>query len=587
MGSNNKILLLFQNFSSLDIKNDYLSVIPVSDEIKKNLNIKEINFVLPEKKKIIENYEFCNQIYKNIEKKLLQFFNEIHKKNFKEKEFEIIIGYWLRNYIYLSFKIFNQLEYIFSYEKVDSIITSDYKEFSFIKENTQTFAEAHALDLDWYYCFFSKMLHYFEEYFSKKIITKDISRSESNYLKKIKKEKKFYENVLYFIQNFTKNSNKAFISHTYLPFFQEKKLEIIFNQIPSYYKSTKYLDDLSINTELRKRYSNLLISNNKNIENFIYSNIFNFIPKSFLENFKHNLNKSQSNLFPKNPSFIFTSSLNFFDEIFKVYAACQLKNKKPIFIGQHGNNYFSMIHNNYLPELNYATRFLSWGYESSKFENVIGLFNFKSLGKNVSKKKSSKKKLVIFCEYLSTVSDTLFYNPKDISISLSRIRKFLINLNQEIKKNTVLRLNYTFYQKIYGQTYFNYFKNFEIEIDDGKKNSRKLLEQARLCLFNYDSTGFLENTLYNLPSIMLLGEHYLNFINDDFVKKYENLINNKLIFLKEDQLANHINNNWDKLDSWWESKAVQNSLNQFNYKFNEKGNTKSLKLLASIIKKNI
>lgn len=587
MLSNNNILLLTQNFKKLNVKNNYLSVLPISDELKKKINIKEINFVLPTKKQVLDKYEFCNEIYKNIIKKLLKIFNEIHEVDFKEKEFEIIIGYWLKNYIYQSLKIFQQLEYIFLNKKIDSVLLNDCERFNFIKENTQSFAEAHALDLDWYYCYFSKIIHFFEKNFSKKMIIKNVEVSINNHQKKIKGKKNFYENILYFIQRVPKNSNNAFISHTYLPFFQEKKLELIFNQIPNYYNTSYYKNDLPINTELRKRYSNLLISKDKNLENFIYSNIFNFIPKSFLENFKYNLKMSKSNSFPKNPNFIFTSSLNFFDEIFKVYAACQMKNNSSIFIGQHGNNYFSKIHNNYLPEFNYATKFLSWGYESSRFKNVIGLFNFTTLKKNVIKKSLSRKKIVIFFDFLSTVSDNLFYNPQEIRMSLSRIEKFLISLKKEIKDNIVLRINNSFYKKIYGLTYSNYFKNFEVEIDDGEKDSSKLLKQAKLCVFNYDSTGFLENTCNNLPSIMLLGKNYLNFINDDFEKKYKNLINNKLIFLEGHQLANHINDIWNEVDIWWESKAVQDSLNRFNYQFNERGNSKSLKLISSIIKKNL
>ena len=74
--------------------------------------------------------------------------------------------------------------------------------------------------------------------------------------------------------------------------------------------------------------------------------------------------------------------------------------------------------------------------------------------------------------------------------------------------------------------FFDYFNDFDVEIDKGKKDSNKLSDQAKLCIFNYDSTGFLENTCKNLPSIMLLGENYLNFINDDFEKKYESFIRN-------------------------------------------------------------
>jgi len=587
MRSNNNILLLCQNFSRLDAKKNYLSIFPISNELKEKFMIKEINFVSPTRKKLLDKYEFCNQIYQKIIKKILKLFNEIHTVNFREKEFEIIIGYWLKNYIYQSVKIFQQLEYIILNEKVCSIIITEHKKFSLIKENSSSFAEAHALDLEWYYCFFSKIIHFFEKDFLKKIIIINIKSNKSKHPKKKKDEENFKKNFLYYLLNFTKNNNRAFISHTYLPFFQEKKLELIFNQIPSYYKSLHHQNNLPINTELRKKYSNLLIPKYKNIESFIFSNIFNFIPKSYLENFKYNLKISQSNLFPKNPKFIFTSNLNFFDEIFKVYAARQLKNKKSIFIGQHGNNYFSKIHNNYLPEFSYATKFLSWGYESFKFKNVVGLFNFKSLQQNITKKNLSRDKIIIFFDFLNTVCDNLFCYPQEITASLSRIDKFLINIKKEIKDNTILRINTSFYEKIYGQIYSGYYKNFKVEIDDGKKNVSKILDQAKLCIFNYDSTGFLENICNNVPSIMLLGKDYLNFINDDFIKKYKSLISCKLIFFKDYQLANHVNEIWNEVGTWWESRAVQNSLKLFNSRFNIKGNSKSLQLMSLIIKKNI
>ena len=113
--------------------------------------------------KFLKDYEFCNEIYKNISKKFLKLFNEIHNVNFGQKSFEIIIGYWLKNYIYQSFKIYKQVEFIFLNEIVDEVITSKFTDFNFIKENTKEFAEGHACDLEWYYCFFSKIIHYFKK----------------------------------------------------------------------------------------------------------------------------------------------------------------------------------------------------------------------------------------------------------------------------------------------------------------------------------------------------------------------------------------------------------------------------------------
>ena len=469
--SKNNTLLLFQDYSKLKDNNNYLSILPITNNLKKKIKIKEINFVLPTRNEVLKDYEFCNEIYKNISKKFLKLFNEIHNVNFGQKSFEIIIGYWLKNYIYQSFKIYKQVEFIFLNEIVDEVITSKFTDFNFIKENTKEFAEGHACDLEWYYCFFSKIIHYFKKDITFNIeIEKDIA-NEKKGLKK--KRKKIYENILYSIQDRLRNSNNAFISHTYLPYFQEKKIELIFRQIPNFYKPANSQSKKHINTELRKKYTSFLNSNEdidkKNIENFIYFIIFNFLPKSFLENYYYNFKQSQSNMFPKNPKFILTSIFNFFDEIFKIYAACQMNNNKPIFIGQHGNNYFSRIHNNYMPELNYATKFLSWGYENPKFKNVKGLFNFKTINQNKVRKKRTRKKLIIFLSHLSTVSDNLFYYPQEITKSLQRIKLFLKNLRKYIKDNTILIINDTIFIKTYWLIYFEYIKNFGVEIDYGKK----------------------------------------------------------------------------------------------------------------------
>ena len=104
----------------------------------------------------------------------------------------------------------------------------------------------------------------------------------------------------------------------------------------------------------------------KSIENFIRENLKIFIPKFIIENFEKIKKISKSNNFPQSPKFIFTSSLHVFDEIFKVYAASQVMKKKPYYIGQHGNHYFTCIHHNYLPELNYCDKFLSWGHQKKE-----------------------------------------------------------------------------------------------------------------------------------------------------------------------------------------------------------------------------
>ena len=271
----NNTLLLIKDFSNLNTDTNYLSVVPLTSDAITKLKIKEINFLLPEKNEIVRNYNFCDQTYKNILKKITKIFNKINKKNYKVKDYEIIIGYWLKNYIYLTFKILDQLKFILKSEKISHILLSEHKNFDFVKENTADFASAHALDIQWYYCYFSKIFDYFMSDTLKDKVTKKILINKK--LKKIPKKGTQYLNKILNIFSKYRNQNNAFIAHSYLPFFEEKKLELIFNQIPHYYKILKTKKGTPTEIEQRKNYSNLISYSESKFENFLLNNLFTFL----------------------------------------------------------------------------------------------------------------------------------------------------------------------------------------------------------------------------------------------------------------------------------------------------------------------
>ena len=62
----------------------------------------------------------------------------------------------------------------------------------------------------------------------------------------------------------------------------------------------------------------------------------------------------------------------------------------------------------------------------------------------------------------------------------------------------MLRLNESFYREIYGQIFIKYLNDLDVEIDSGAKSANKILKNAKLCIFNYDSTGLLENSCINI-----------------------------------------------------------------------------------------
>ena len=64
------------------------------------------------------------------------------------------------------------------------------------------------------------------------------------------------------------------------------------------------------------------------------------------------------------------------------------------------------------------------------------------------------------------------------------------------------------------------------------------------------------------------------------LKKYDLLYTNKIMFLDEKKLINHINSNWQQIDKWWNNSENQLSILKFNENFNLKSSKKSISNLA-------
>ena len=75
-------------------------------------------------------------------------------------------------------------------------------------------------------------------------------------------------------------------------------------------------------------------------------------------------------------------------------------------------------------------------------------------------------------------------------------------------------------------------------------------KKSRLNLFNYYSTGMLENFLLNIPSICYLQKDF-EYQNDFFQKKVKYLVDANIVFYDKKKLLNHITKIWNNVDDWW------------------------------------
>ena len=87
--------------------------------------------------------------------------------------------------------------------------------------------------------------------------------------------------------------------------------------------------------------------------------------------------------FPKETDVIYTANAYQSDEAFKFWAAEKCQSGSKLFIGQHGGTFgLSFFNQTEEHQLNIADTFISWGWNSEFFDNIVSLPSIKLKGNN-------------------------------------------------------------------------------------------------------------------------------------------------------------------------------------------------------------
>ena len=101
------------------------------------------------------------------------------------------------------------------------------------------------------------------------------------------------------------------------------------------------------------------------------------------------------------------------------------------------------------------------------------------------------------------------------------------------------------------------------------KSKKPVIEQSinyKLVIETLNSTGFLENLYFNVPSILILDESYCQ-IRNEALKFFDQLKNNKIVFNNPILAAKHINDHYQDINLWWKNKDLQNARLNFCKEF--------------------
>jgi putative transferase (TIGR04331 family) len=521
----------------------------------------------------IDNYKLSNVLFYEILECIKIELNLIFKKNFDQKFYEIIIGAWLRKFIQqfiLKYKNIIEIKKIFN---IQNVKIYNLEKYNFFTSESHTIQHATINNL-WNSCIYSHILSNLNLNIRlEKISTPEKNFNDNDFLsnktypKTNKDFKKIIKKFYVYLINLLPNKSNVFLYITGFGFSIEKKINLRLFQMPRIYPHKFEFHYSNFDKEIRKNlnFEKFTKANNKNYDQY-FVEIFNLIikildkslPLFIVEDFNNLINFSEKLNFPKHPKIICTSYAFESNEPFKFYLAIKkfINPKIKYFVYQHGGSYITRLDNSFNNECNTCDYFITWGNKTDiEKKNNIKFVNFKLLSRSRFKDQKLNTFLILTrsAGYNAVPYDRYSEGLKERDLTVQFCKK----LSNEIKKNTLIRAHHS-----------SKYKNDQIKkltgfkIDYCEQDYFKVVNSAKLILFNHDSTGMLEMFAINKPTLCMWpdsNQHQNTYVLDD----YELLKNAKILFDNSDELYKHLIEVWSDPLKWWYSDKVQKNLNKF------------------------
>lgn len=530
---------------------------------KYKLNIKSIQA----RKKCIE--ESLN-LEEKILNKIIPILNNLHKERKSKKQWQIILGHWIRSYIRVFSNRYKHIFLILKKEKINyfnPIASSSHIYSNDIKDFLDNVRSINFNDE-----IYKKILEFnnSQTIFKKKLTHNRIFKDRGN---TSIKDKIFQ----HFNKFFSKNDG-IFISELYLDRIGEIWFHLKFKIFPRFWNYEKFYNYSKPNYYLRESTKEKLkISNEKNLKNFLLQNIFLYMPTAYLEDYSK-IKEFNKNIFPIKPKTIITANTFYYNEAIKNYISSNLNNSKYIVI-QHGNNYGSHFDEHFKAiEETTSDYFITWGFVKDK-KHIKGVMQ-----KKIFKNKNNINNLLIM-HFPFELRDKIWDNYGDYAVHIIKIQKML----SKIKK--IKKIKKIIYRVPNGEHYLKkilFLKKIskKIHFDNYKTKLSKNINSSNICVFNYNSSGFYENLSNNIPTLLFIDKSYLDEIDNNTKRDFLLLHKNNVIHFEIDKMYNFLDKNWINIDKWWHSNKVQKAIKIFttnNAVYNPNPKEKLFSIIKNII----
>lgn len=359
---------------------------------------------------------------------------------------------------------------------------------------------------------------------------------------------------------FLARENDPFIINSYLPRKEEIMLQLALGKVPQLWTSPHLIVTKKPDRALRQHLTEqIAIKTSDTLLSVMHSLLFELLPICYLEGFAELTGKIQQLPWPKNPKLIFTSNNFDTDELFKIWTAHKIGMGVPYYVGQHGN--YGVSRNHLDPSIEEFTsdKFLTWGWRDGLQQHTPA-FIFKAASRKAEAYDPNGGLLLMELPmpHRASTWDGWFQYGQYFESQ----KAFVAELNNLPRNNLTVRLHSSYSKLKWCEN--ERWRDFDVSInlDTGLSSLRKLIEQSRLIIFSYDSTGFLENLSKNIPTLAFWQNDF-DHLRASAKPYYQFLVDSGIVHLTPESVAAKVNEVWSDVEGWWTQRAVQEARKQF------------------------
>ena len=495
---------------------------------------------------------------------LTEELNRLHRANYKNNFYQIILGPWLLNFlavIYDRYELSKEMlhkDEVESGEEITAIIPLDTYQALKLSE-TRRFNDQVIFDI--INAKKNKLKRIYEITTFQKLLNSDFDNTIN-----IKNKSHIKQLFLNKLCSKTMDNNSIVITLSALsPKLQATLFLRNRNIRPIYpFQSNLKQRELSLSSEVRAGI-NLNFNVKSEFEEIIQTLLPNYIPSSFIEGFEALTYKAKSyGSFPK--AIILSTEMYSRYESFMIWVAQSEAMGTKICTMQHGGDYG--LHRRcetVFTEINPYHKFYSWGWNWKQFKTskdaiVAPMPSLHLLSQRTFKHKIANTQRLVYVttakrkytrRFMGTVAHV--YNSDGY---FSNQLQFYRNLNKPIWENLEIRLYKDDYRDIARNKWLmeNSLIKFDLEL-----NFTSSIANSCCVLLDHLSTTWLEAINLDKPTIIFIDPSEYDF-TDEIKEIITEMHSSSILHYTPESAAKHLIKVESDITTWWYSKGVRNSL---------------------------